>query len=67
MIDRLQVNQGGASFNNLLADARIGGELVHVDFAAHAAAMGCNAERVATIAELEHAVRAGPAAPTARR
>ena len=28
---------------------------MHVDFAAHAAAMGCNAERVATIAELEHA------------
>jgi 3D-(3,5/4)-trihydroxycyclohexane-1,2-dione acylhydrolase (decyclizing) len=56
VIDRLQVNQGGASFNNLLADARVEGELVHVDFAAHAAAMGCNAVRVVTIAELEHAV-----------
>ena len=55
VIDRLQVNQGGASFNNLLADARIGGELLHVDFAAHAAAMGCNAERVASVAELRHA------------
>jgi 3D-(3,5/4)-trihydroxycyclohexane-1,2-dione acylhydrolase (decyclizing) len=55
VIDRLQVNQGGQSFNNLLADARVAGELVHVDFAAHAASMGCNAERVATIAELEHA------------
>jgi 3D-(3,5/4)-trihydroxycyclohexane-1,2-dione acylhydrolase (decyclizing) len=55
VIDRLQVNQGGASFNNLLVDTRIGGELVPVDFAAHAAAMGCNAERVTTIAELEHA------------
>ena len=59
VIDRLQVNQGGASFNNLLADSRTAGEPVHVDFAAHAAAMGCNAERVATIAELEHAVARG--------
>ena len=61
VIDRLQVNQGGASFNNLLADSRTAGEPVHVDFAAHAAAMGCNAERVATIAELEHAVGRAPA------
>jgi 3D-(3,5/4)-trihydroxycyclohexane-1,2-dione acylhydrolase (decyclizing) len=55
VIDRLQVNQGGASFNNLLADARIE-RLVAVDFAAHAAAMGCVAETVTTIAELEEAL-----------
>jgi 3D-(3,5/4)-trihydroxycyclohexane-1,2-dione acylhydrolase (decyclizing) len=55
VIDRLQVNQGGASFNNMLADARIE-RLVPVDFAAHAAAMGCVAERVATVAELEAAL-----------
>ena len=34
MIDRLQVNQGGESFNNLLADSRVAGEVVPVDFAA---------------------------------
>ena len=43
VINRLQVNQGGAPFNNLLADAKVE-EVVDVDFAAHAAAMGCDAE-----------------------
>jgi len=56
VIDRLQVDQGGASFNNLLADSRVEGELVPVDFAAHAASMGCHAVRVSTIGELEAAV-----------
>ncbi len=55
VIDRLQVNQGGEPFNNLLADARIGGELERVDFALHAASMGCHTESVATIEELEAA------------
>ena len=54
VINRLQVNQGGAPFNNLLADSKIVEE-VRVDFAAHAAAMGCNAETVSTIDELEAA------------
>lgn len=54
VINRLQVNQGGASYNNLLADARHA-ELVYVDFAAHAAAMGCIAETVTTIDELSAA------------
>ena len=44
VIHRLQTNQGGAGFNNLLADcagpgAKPGG--VRVDFAAHAASLGC--------------------------
>ena len=56
VIDRLQVNQGGESFNNLLRDSRIGGELVTVDFAAHAASMGCESRRVGTIAELADAL-----------
>jgi len=56
VIDRLQVNQGGESFNNLLRDARVEGELVPVDFAAHAASMGCESRRVATIDELRTAV-----------
>jgi 3D-(3,5/4)-trihydroxycyclohexane-1,2-dione acylhydrolase (decyclizing) len=55
VINRLQTNQGGEPFNNLLADARHH-ELVYVDFAAHAASMGCNSERVETVQELEHAL-----------
>jgi 3D-(3,5/4)-trihydroxycyclohexane-1,2-dione acylhydrolase (decyclizing) len=56
VINRLQVNQGGAPFNNLFADSRVR-EVVEVDFAAHAAAMGCLSESVASIAELEAAFR----------
>ncbi len=54
VINRLQVNQGGVPFNNLIADARVQ-EVVEVDFAAHAAAMGCGAETVTSIPELEAA------------
>ncbi len=55
VIDRLQVNQGGASFNNLFADCRTE-RLVDVYFAAHAASMGCMTETVGTISELEAAI-----------
>ena len=55
VIDRLQVNQGGESFNNLLRDSRIVNH-VTVDFAAHAAAMGCRSEKVKTIDELRAAL-----------
>ena len=55
VINRLQVNQGGRPYNNLLADSNIA-ELVRVDFAAHAAAMGCRTETVASIAELDSAL-----------
>ncbi len=55
VIDRLQVNQGGESFNNLLTDSRTVGDVVPVDFAAHAASMGCTARRVSTIAQLTRA------------
>ena len=54
VINRLQVNQGGVPFNNQLVDTRHE-RLVHVDFAAHATAMGCIGERVGTIAELDEA------------
>ncbi|HWC67153.1 MAG TPA: 3D-(3,5/4)-trihydroxycyclohexane-1,2-dione acylhydrolase (decyclizing) [Acidimicrobiales bacterium] len=54
VINRLQVSQGGAPFNNLIADAKVA-EVVDVDFAAHAAAMGCRAETVTSIPELEAA------------
>lgn len=61
VINRLQVNQGGVPFNNLIADANIVDE-VRVDFAAHAAAMGCNAETVTTVSELEAAFERARAA-----
>ncbi|MCY3925952.1 MAG: 3D-(3,5/4)-trihydroxycyclohexane-1,2-dione acylhydrolase (decyclizing) [bacterium] len=61
VINRLQVAQGGAPFNNLLSDARVE-NLVAVDFAAHAAAMGCEAETVTTVAELAGAFERARAA-----
>jgi 3D-(3,5/4)-trihydroxycyclohexane-1,2-dione acylhydrolase (decyclizing) len=56
VIDRLQVFQGGASFNNMLADARGPGS-VRVDFAKHAEAMGAWTERVETLDDLEDALQ----------
>ena len=60
VINRLQVNQGGRPFNNLLADCRLApaheGEVVGVDFAAHAASMGAGAETVRSVAELRQAL-----------
>jgi 3D-(3,5/4)-trihydroxycyclohexane-1,2-dione acylhydrolase (decyclizing) len=55
VINRLQVNQGGVPFNNQIADTRHT-NLVYVDFAAHAASMGCATEQVSTVAELEAAL-----------
>jgi 3D-(3,5/4)-trihydroxycyclohexane-1,2-dione acylhydrolase (decyclizing) len=55
VINRLQVNQGGVGFNNMLAHTRHR-ELVRVDFAAHAAAMGCIAEHVDSVADFEAAL-----------
>ncbi len=56
VINRLQIGQGGKPFNNLLADCRLGSDLVEVDFAAHAAAMGCNSETVTSHDELTAAL-----------
>jgi 3D-(3,5/4)-trihydroxycyclohexane-1,2-dione acylhydrolase (decyclizing) len=56
VIDRLQTDQGGRSFNNFIADSRIK-QLVPVDFAAHAASMGAIAETVHSTAQLEEAFR----------
>ena len=55
VIHRLQTSQGGAGFNNMLSDSRHT-ELVYVDFEMHARSMGCNAETVTSIAELEAAM-----------
>jgi 3D-(3,5/4)-trihydroxycyclohexane-1,2-dione acylhydrolase (decyclizing) len=55
-INRLQMATGGANFNNLLKDARHE-VLPEIDFAAHAASMGAVARKVASIAELERALK----------
>lgn len=54
-INRLQNATGGASFNNLLRDARHE-TLPEIDFAAHAGSMGALARKVESIAELETAL-----------
>ncbi|MEM7339320.1 MAG: 3D-(3,5/4)-trihydroxycyclohexane-1,2-dione acylhydrolase (decyclizing) [Actinomycetota bacterium] len=56
VINRLQTNQGGNPFNNLLEDCRLAGDVVTVDFAAHAAAMGAGSETVSSIPELQAAI-----------
>jgi len=55
VIDRLQVDQGGVPFNNLLKDCR-GNSAARVDFAAHAAAMGAESRHVTSIVELRQAL-----------
>jgi 3D-(3,5/4)-trihydroxycyclohexane-1,2-dione acylhydrolase (decyclizing) len=59
-IDRLQRATGGASFNNLLADTRHE-ILPAIDFAAHAAALGAIACKVAGLTELHAALVASRA------
>ncbi|MEJ5177126.1 thiamine pyrophosphate-dependent enzyme [Erwinia sp. MYb416] len=55
VINRLQNAKGGASFNNLLKDCRVT-EPFHVDFVAHAQAMGALARKVSSLDELSDAV-----------
>jgi 3D-(3,5/4)-trihydroxycyclohexane-1,2-dione acylhydrolase (decyclizing) len=61
VINRLQTNQGGNPFNNLLEDCRRATP-ARVDFAAHAAALGCQSEKVQTIDELAGALARARAA-----
>ncbi len=56
VINRLQVNQGGRPFNNLLADCRVAGDVAEVDFAAHAASLGCGSETITSLADLGGAI-----------
>lgn len=60
-INRLQKGTGGAGFNNLL-DQSYHVNPSNIDFTAHAAAMGANAVKVTTIAELEAALAAAKGA-----
>ena len=62
-IQRLQAACGGASFNNMLDDcAAEDGADVHIDFAAHAAALGADSVHVPDIAALRTAMTRARAA-----
>jgi 3D-(3,5/4)-trihydroxycyclohexane-1,2-dione acylhydrolase (decyclizing) len=54
-INRLQMGTGGAEFNNLL-DHTVHEVRLRIDFAAHARALGAEAVKVGSIAELEAAL-----------
>ncbi len=56
-INRLQRGTGGASFNNLLKDARHE-ELPEINFVAHARSLGAHAVKAGSIGELEAAFAA---------
>ena len=58
VISRLQQFKGVPGFNNLLKDCRITDKAnpLHVDFAAHAAAMGAASRKVESLADLEDAL-----------
>ncbi|MGO8798597.1 MAG: 3D-(3,5/4)-trihydroxycyclohexane-1,2-dione acylhydrolase (decyclizing) [Roseiarcus sp.] len=62
-INRLQMATGGESFNNLLRDARHE-VLPAIDFVAHARALGAQAVKVDSIAELESAFARAREAPS---
>jgi len=61
VINRLQVNTGGAEFNNLLSTTRHE-RYLQVDFVKHAEAMGAIAERVESVADLPAAFARAKAA-----
>jgi 3D-(3,5/4)-trihydroxycyclohexane-1,2-dione acylhydrolase (decyclizing) len=60
VIQRLQTGMGGRPFNNMIASN--GGGAPRVDWVAHATSLGCRAEKVATIAELDGAIERARAA-----
>ena len=62
VINKLQNNTGNMSFNNLIADAPTVPEAFGVDFEAHAASMGAQAETVANPDELGKAFKRAQAA-----
>lgn len=51
-INRLQIECGGAEFNNMYKDANVEAQ-PEIDFVLHARSMGAHAEKAASIAELE--------------
>jgi 3D-(3,5/4)-trihydroxycyclohexane-1,2-dione acylhydrolase (decyclizing) len=64
VIERLQTSQGGASYNNMLADSVGTGSDARVDFAAHAASMGAITFEVHSLAEFAEALASARKADT---
>ncbi len=62
VIERLQKNQGGASYNNMLRDSTGTGSDVRVDFRAHAASMGAVTFEANSREEFAEALKAARAA-----
>lgn len=62
VIERLQVNQGGASYNNMLKDSNGTGTYIRVDFRAHAASMGAVTIEVNSLKEFSDALEKARAA-----
>ena len=56
VIERLQVGQGGNSYNNMLRDSTGSGSAARVDFAANARSLGAETISVASMEELEAAL-----------
>lgn len=56
VIERLQIGQGGASYNNMLSDARGPGSSARVDFHAHAQALGAITFTVEDMTDLREAL-----------
>ena len=54
-INRLQMNTGGAEFNNMIAHSKTNTDK-WIDFTANAASLGATSVKVSTIAELEEAL-----------
>jgi 3D-(3,5/4)-trihydroxycyclohexane-1,2-dione acylhydrolase (decyclizing) len=54
-INRLQIECGGAEFNNLYKDARVEAQ-PEIDFVAHARSMGAHAVKALDLADLEHEI-----------
>ena len=61
VIERLQIGQGGKSFNNMFETCKVE-RLVPVDFVKHAESLGAVAEKVRSIGELEQAFARAKAA-----
>jgi 3D-(3,5/4)-trihydroxycyclohexane-1,2-dione acylhydrolase (decyclizing) len=55
VIERLQLAQGGVPFNNMIATSRVVAA-VTVDFAAHAASLGCTSQTVTDLDGLDRAL-----------
>jgi 3D-(3,5/4)-trihydroxycyclohexane-1,2-dione acylhydrolase (decyclizing) len=56
VIERLQTNKGGVSYNNMLADSLGTGSKARVDFRAHAEALGATAFEVNSLDEFSSAL-----------